>query len=545
MKSGYGRMAMVLLSFVLAFGLCPALAFAQDVPDGGDSQEGAGDALAPVDLGTIEPEEPGGEDDPEYTGPVSDVYRFVDPYSCRHLYTPSSDEASDAERAGWTRQGVAWKAPETSDSPAYRVYNPYSGEHFYTADADERDTLVSVGWQDEGVGFYTLASSGVPIFRLYNLNPLDNSGDHVFTASEQERQDLIALGWEDEGVKFYGAEEGDSYDGTPDWAEVIVEDEATGVVARSMTFAQQALKGNTVRLVVANVAKEDPARYYDLRKQYFLTRTYAFAVYDVKLVLQRADGTTEDYKSGFSDVDLTFPLEERFNGKSARLVHLGTRSNGKEYVISRKTATVEDGAVSTTVTHFSEFIITVGDSDAVAEVPSAEEPDDSSEDPADDPSEDPADGSGEGESQAVQEMYRLYNPNSGEHFYTADADERDAVVKAGWVYEGVGWIAPVHSGTPVYRLYSGTDHHYTMSEEERDEVIAAGWKDEGIGWYSDDDEGVPLLRQYNPNVDPNASVNNAGAHNYTTSVEENDNLVQIGWIAEGIGWYGVLQEAAA
>jgi len=28
-------------------------------------------------------------------------------------------------------------------------------------------------------------------------------------------------------------------------------------------------------------------------------------------------------------------------------------------------------------------------------------------------------------------MYRLYNPNSGEHFYTANSSERDNVVRAG------------------------------------------------------------------------------------------------------------------
>lgn len=43
-------------------------------------------------------------------------------------------------------------------------------------------------------------------------------------------------------------------------------------------------------------------------------------------------------------------------------------------------------------------------------------------------------------------MYRLYNPNSGEHFYTASVAERDTVKKAGWRYEGIGWQAP-KSGT--------------------------------------------------------------------------------------------------
>lgn len=34
-----------------------------------------------------------------------------------------------------------------------------------------------------------------------------------------------------------------------------------------------------------------------------------------------------------------------------------------------------------------------------------------------------------------RDMYRLYNPNSGEHFYTADSNERDHLTGVGWVYE--------------------------------------------------------------------------------------------------------------
>ena len=121
-----------------------------------------------------------------------------------------------------------------------------------------------------------------------------------------------------------------------------------------------------------------------------------------------------------------------------------------------------------------------------------------------------------------KDMYRLYNPNSGEHFYTADANERTNLTDAGWSYEGIEWTAPAKSNTPVYRLYSGTDHHYTMDASERDNLIKAGWKYEGIGWYSDDNKTVPLYRQYNPYVDPNAKTNNSGSHNYTTDKSEND-----------------------
>lgn len=134
------------------------------------------------------------------------------------------------------------------------------------------------------------------------------------------------------------------------------------------------------------------------------------------------------------------------------------------------------------------------------------------------------------------EMLRLYNPNTGEHFYTGDEAERDNLTSLGWRYEGSGWVAPKRSSQPVYRLYSGTDHHYTTSASERNSLMKAGWADEGIGWYSDTAETVKLYRLYNPNVDPGATWFNSGSHHYTTSEDERDRLVEEGWTYEGVGW---------
>ncbi|MCR5450043.1 MAG: hypothetical protein K6F23_11710 [Solobacterium sp.] len=132
------------------------------------------------------------------------------------------------------------------------------------------------------------------------------------------------------------------------------------------------------------------------------------------------------------------------------------------------------------------------------------------------------------------DMYRLYNPNSGEHFYTAKAGERDALVGYGWKSEGIGWTAP-KSGKPVYRLYNpnnGGDHHYTMNAGEKDYLAKNGWKYEGVGWYSDPNEKVAVYREYNPNVV-------ARNHNYTANVGEHNYLTSHGWRDEGIGWYAI------
>jgi len=132
------------------------------------------------------------------------------------------------------------------------------------------------------------------------------------------------------------------------------------------------------------------------------------------------------------------------------------------------------------------------------------------------------------------DMFRLYNPNSGEHFYTASRTEADNLVTAGWNDEGLGWKAPAMSDTPVYRLYNPNsgDHHYTPDEEEKDNLIAAGWNDEGIGWYSFERQTTSLYRLYNPNAA-------SGSHHYTTDKDERDYLVSTGWVDEGIGWYGM------
>lgn len=132
-------------------------------------------------------------------------------------------------------------------------------------------------------------------------------------------------------------------------------------------------------------------------------------------------------------------------------------------------------------------------------------------------------------------MHRMYNPNSGEHFYTKDTNEKNNLQKHGWKYEGIGWTAP-STGNPVYRLYNKNagDHHYTLHAYEKDHLVKVGWKYEGVGWYSDTKKSVPLYRAYNPNA-------KAGSHNYTVNKNEQNHLIKVGWRNEGIAWYGVVK----
>ncbi|MDR2977512.1 MAG: trypsin-like serine protease [Streptococcaceae bacterium] len=129
-------------------------------------------------------------------------------------------------------------------------------------------------------------------------------------------------------------------------------------------------------------------------------------------------------------------------------------------------------------------------------------------------------------------LYRLYNSNTGEHFYTIGEAERNSLMAAGWSLEGVGWFAPRSSSNPVYRLYNPNSglHYYTMSPYEKSSLLTAGWRDEGIGWYSDPNQALPIYVQYNPN---------SGQHNYTYSTYERDSLIKVGWQDSGTAFYGL------
>ena len=136
-----------------------------------------------------------------------------------------------------------------------------------------------------------------------------------------------------------------------------------------------------------------------------------------------------------------------------------------------------------------------------------------------------------GETAPSVPMFRMYNPNSGEHFYTGSEEERAILVKAGWKYEGVGFNAPVE-GEPVYRLYEPAtgEHLYTMDRMEVYKLLNSGWNYEGVAWNTAEQDEVVQYRLRNPNA-------TVGRYHFTSSDEERDWLISLGWIYERIGWY--------
>lgn len=119
-------------------------------------------------------------------------------------------------------------------------------------------------------------------------------------------------------------------------------------------------------------------------------------------------------------------------------------------------------------------------------------------------------------------VYRLYNPNNGDHLYTTSYLEAMGVYMAGWNYEGIAWVSP-KDGDPVYRLLNPNDGTHAFGPEaEKDGLLKLGWKLEGVAFYSKGNK--PIYRMYNPN---------SGAHILTADINEHNGLTKLGWTCEG------------
>lgn len=135
-------------------------------------------------------------------------------------------------------------------------------------------------------------------------------------------------------------------------------------------------------------------------------------------------------------------------------------------------------------------------------------------------------------------VYRIYNPNSGEHLFTTKVGDKNTLYALGWTYEGIAWIAPA-SGDPVYRLYNPNsgEHLYTKSIDDKRVLLNLGWKDEGIGWYTESTESecsAPVYRLYNPYAD---AAHEAGSHIFTLSESDKNLLMNWGWEYEGVAFF--------
>ena len=85
-------------------------------------------------------------------------------------------------------------------------------------------------------------------------------------------------------------------------------------------------------------------------------------------------------------------------------------------------------------------------------------------------------------------VYRFYNSQNGEHFYTSSPGEKDVLIgqyASVLNYEGVAFNAPVQGDQALYRFikHGTSQHQFTASNSERDALIAdpkSGYVFEGV-----------------------------------------------------------------
>lgn len=123
------------------------------------------------------------------------------------------------------------------------------------------------------------------------------------------------------------------------------------------------------------------------------------------------------------------------------------------------------------------------------------------------------------------------------YLLTDNASEHDFLLSVGWLSQGaIGYVYPdsnnVSGLTALYRLYNpqNGDHFYTINVAERNAAVSGGYIAEGTSGYVFDQAGQgrkPLYRALNPST---------GQHRYTTNAAQY-NALPSAWSREGIAAY--------
>ncbi len=126
-------------------------------------------------------------------------------------------------------------------------------------------------------------------------------------------------------------------------------------------------------------------------------------------------------------------------------------------------------------------------------------------------------------------LYRLYNAQSNDHFYTSNYSESLAAANSGYRSEGVmGELETTQTSNnkSLFRLYSAqlNNHFYTASTEEVSAATGHGFRLEGvIGYMPSEATELQVYRLYN---------SSNGDHFYTTNYSEGDRATSSGYTIE-------------
>jgi hypothetical protein len=124
-------------------------------------------------------------------------------------------------------------------------------------------------------------------------------------------------------------------------------------------------------------------------------------------------------------------------------------------------------------------------------------------------------------------LFRAYDADSDDHFYTTSIDEFRNAITLGYMDEstgrsGIGVSTVQHPGsTALHRLYNPALglHYYTTNSAERDQLVAGSYvyeRDEGFVFETQVDTTVEIWRLYN---------STKGGHLYTESVAIRDSIL--------------------
>lgn len=135
----------------------------------------------------------------------------------------------------------------------------------------------------------------------------------------------------------------------------------------------------------------------------------------------------------------------------------------------------------------------------------------------------------------TDDVYRAYNPNSGDHLYTSSKEEFTNVLNFGWKNEGIAYLAYDSSTILIYRVYNPNsgEHMFTTSKEEYFDLYKAHWIPEGRSFCAAEEgaNAKAIYRAFNPNA------TGPGSHLFTESQTEIEQLVQAGWKNEGTAYF--------
>jgi len=147
------------------------------------------------------------------------------------------------------------------------------------------------------------------------------------------------------------------------------------------------------------------------------------------------------------------------------------------------------------------------------------------------------------DSAAVTAVYRFFDTQTGDHFYTTSTAEKAQIQQTmpWFTYEGTPWATPVKgAGTvDVFRFLdtSSNAHFFTTSASERDQIIktSPSYKYEGVAFEAYADASAPgtvtLERFFNTQT---------GQHHFAGNAEEaagiNYGAAGPGWVDEGKGF---------